>query len=114
MKPQLTIDVNAICSWIHAAAPGGRLVSDSRRIARGDVFFAYPGEGAADGRSFIRQALEQGAAAVVFDADDFVFDAGIDLPHLAVDELKKNAGPIAHAYYGQPDAGMFTVGVTGT
>jgi UDP-N-acetylmuramoyl-L-alanyl-D-glutamate--2,6-diaminopimelate ligase len=78
------------------------------------VFFAYPGEGAADGRSFIRAALEQGAAAVVFEARDFVFDAGIDVPHLAVDDLKKNAGPIAHAFYGQPDAGMFTVGVTGT
>jgi UDP-N-acetylmuramoyl-L-alanyl-D-glutamate--2,6-diaminopimelate ligase len=114
MKPQLTIDVNEICTWIRAAAPGGRLVSDSRRVEHGDVFFAYPGEGAADGRSFIRQALEQGAAAVVFEGRDFVFDAGIGVPHLAVDDLKKNAGPIAHVFYGQPDAGMFSVGVTGT
>jgi UDP-N-acetylmuramyl pentapeptide synthase len=35
-----------IIEWIQAAAPGGRLVSDSRRVRHGDVFFAYPGEAA--------------------------------------------------------------------
>jgi UDP-N-acetylmuramoyl-L-alanyl-D-glutamate--2,6-diaminopimelate ligase len=103
-----------ICRWIRAAAPGGRLVSDSRRLKRGDVFFAYPGEGAADGRNYIGSALENGAAAVVYEARDFAWDSAIDVPHLAVENLKKNAGAIAHAFYGQPDAGMFTVGVTGT
>ncbi len=102
-----------IIEWIRAAASGGRLVSDSRRVRSGDVFFAYPGE-AADGRRFIRSAIENGAAAVVFDDRDFAFDATLDVPHLAVADLKKNAGPIAHAYYGAPDAAMFTVGVTGT
>ncbi|HZX28811.1 MAG TPA: UDP-N-acetylmuramoyl-L-alanyl-D-glutamate--2,6-diaminopimelate ligase, partial [Telluria sp.] len=34
--------------------------------------------------------------------------------HLGVPDLKINAGPIAHASYGMPDSGMFTVGVTGT
>jgi UDP-N-acetylmuramoyl-L-alanyl-D-glutamate--2,6-diaminopimelate ligase len=103
-----------ICHWIEAAAPGGRLVSDSRRVGRGDVFFAYPGEGAADGRNYIQSAVEQGAAAVVYEARDFAFDASIEVPHLAVENLKKRAGLIAHACYGQPDAAMFTVGVTGT
>ncbi|MGJ7915783.1 UDP-N-acetylmuramoyl-L-alanyl-D-glutamate--2,6-diaminopimelate ligase [Massilia sp. LXY-6] len=103
-----------ICKWIRAAAPGGRLVSDSRRVGQGDVFFAYPGEGTADGRNYIASALEKGAAAVVHEARDFVSDERNGVPHLAVENLKKNAGAIAHAYYGQPDAGMFTVGVTGT
>jgi len=106
-----------ISQWIKAAAPGGdvvpRLVSDSRRIQSGDVFFAYPGE-AADGRRFIAQAVAAGAAAVVFDGRDFSRNADIAVPHLAVADLKANAGAIAHAYYGQPDAAMFTVGVTGT
>jgi UDP-N-acetylmuramoyl-L-alanyl-D-glutamate--2,6-diaminopimelate ligase len=107
-----------VARWIRAAAPGGRLVSDSRRVGRGDVFFAYPGEGAADGRNYIRSAVEKGAAAVVYEARDFAWESGTGLanevPRLAVAHLKKCAGPIAHAYYGQPDAGMFTVGVTGT
>ncbi len=110
----MALDLNGICQWIRAAAPGGRLVSDSRRIERGDVFFAYPGEGAADGRNYIASALEKGAAAVVFEARGFEWTGSLEVPHLALENLKKNAGAIAHAWYGQPDAGMFTVGVTGT
>jgi UDP-N-acetylmuramoyl-L-alanyl-D-glutamate--2,6-diaminopimelate ligase len=110
-----------ICQWIRDAASGGastlRLASDSRKIRSGDVFFAYPGE-AADGRNFIRAAIENGAAAVVYEERGFAWDASPGLPenvpHLAVANLKANAGPIAHALYGQPDAAMFTVGVTGT
>lgn len=113
----MALDLNAICDWIRAAAPGGdvlpRLASDSRRVRPGDVFFAYPGE-AADGRRFIASAIENGAAAVVYEARDFTPDAGLTVPHLAVSGLKAGAGPIAHAYYGQPDAAMFTIGVTGT
>jgi UDP-N-acetylmuramoyl-L-alanyl-D-glutamate--2,6-diaminopimelate ligase len=99
--------------WIRAAAPGGRLVSDSRRVKPGDVFFAYPGE-AADGRRYIEAAIEAGAAAVVHEADGFAWDAALAVPHLAVSGLKKNAGPIAHAVLDYPDSAMFTVAVTGT
>jgi UDP-N-acetylmuramoyl-L-alanyl-D-glutamate--2,6-diaminopimelate ligase len=102
-----------ICQWIAKAAPGGKLASDSRRIGAGDVFFAYPGE-AGDGRAFIAKAVAQGAAAVLYDARDFAWDEALAVPHLAVPELKKQAGPIAHACHGMPDAAMFTVGVTGT
>jgi len=102
-----------IIEWIRAAAPGGRLVSDSRRVKPGDVFFAYPGE-AADGRRYIEAAIEAGAAAVVHEADGFTWDAAFTVPHLAVSELKQNAGPIAHAVLDYPDRAMFTVAVTGT
>jgi UDP-N-acetylmuramoyl-L-alanyl-D-glutamate--2,6-diaminopimelate ligase len=102
-----------ICQWIRQAAPQGRLASDSRRVRAGDVFFAYPGE-AGDGRAFIGAAIEQGAAAVVYDERNFAWNPDWNVPHLAVADLKKNAGPIAHACHGMPDAGMFTVGVTGT
>jgi len=102
-----------ICQWIRAAAPGGRLVSDSRRVKPGDVFFAYPGE-AADGRRFIEAAIEAGAAAVVHEAAGFDWDAAFAVPHLAVSDLKRSAGPIAHAVLDHPDSAMFTVAVTGT
>ncbi|QJD99225.1 UDP-N-acetylmuramoyl-L-alanyl-D-glutamate--2,6-diaminopimelate ligase [Massilia forsythiae] len=102
-----------ICAWIRAAAPTGRITSDSRRVTPGDVFFAYPGE-AADGRTFIGAAIANGAAAVLFEERGFAWDARFAVPHLAVADLKASAGPIAHAFYGHPDAAMFTVGVTGT
>ncbi len=102
-----------IVQWIAQQAPNGKLASDSRRVSAGDVFFAYPGD-AGDGRAFIGSAVAQGAAAVLFDPRDFSWDAALSVPHLAVADLKKNAGPIAHACNDMPDAGMFTVGLTGT
>jgi len=102
-----------IANWIGAAAPTGALASDSRRIKAGDVFFAYPGD-AGDGRAFIGAAIASGAAAVVYDPRDFAWDAQHTVPHLAVADLKAQAGLIAHARLGQPDASLFSVGVTGT
>jgi UDP-N-acetylmuramoyl-L-alanyl-D-glutamate--2,6-diaminopimelate ligase len=99
--------------WIREIAPGARLVSDSRRVRAGDVFFAYPGD-AADGRRFIAAAVDQGAAAVVYDDAGFTWDEALTVPHFAVTDLKRQAGPIAHAASGAPDAALFTVGVTGT
>ncbi|MES2257827.1 MAG: UDP-N-acetylmuramoyl-L-alanyl-D-glutamate--2,6-diaminopimelate ligase [Pseudomonadota bacterium] len=107
-----TMTPTDISNWIKQAAPDGQLASDSRRIKAGDVFFAYPGDGK-DGRDYIAAALAQGAAAIVHEARDFKGDAGA-VPHLAVLDLKRQSGPIAQAYYNQPDAGMFSVGVTGT
>jgi UDP-N-acetylmuramoyl-L-alanyl-D-glutamate--2,6-diaminopimelate ligase len=102
-----------ILTWLHATAPAAQLSSDSRSIAAGDVFFAYPGD-AADGRRYIASAIEKGARAVVYEADGFVWDEAWQLPRMAVPGLKQVAGQIANAYYRQPDAGMFTVAVTGT
>ncbi|MEN3276576.1 MAG: UDP-N-acetylmuramoyl-L-alanyl-D-glutamate--2,6-diaminopimelate ligase [Massilia sp.] len=105
--------LHQICQWIVAAAPGGKLVSDSRQVKPGDIFFAYPGD-ALDGRRFIPAAVAAGAAAVVYDDTGFAWDESVNVPHLAVPDLKPQAGPIAHAVLGRPDADMFTVGVTGT
>jgi len=108
-----TMTTQEITDWIKAAAPNGQLASDSRRIKPGDVFFAYPGD-AGDGRTYIGAAIEAGAAAVVYDGAGYAWDAAHAVPHLAVDSLKREAGPIAHACYDAPDSAMFTVAVTGT
>jgi UDP-N-acetylmuramoyl-L-alanyl-D-glutamate--2,6-diaminopimelate ligase len=108
-----TMTPNEICNWIKQAAPNGQLASDSRRIQRGDVFFAYPGD-AGDGRDYIGAAITAGAVAVVYDDTGYAWNPAHAVPQLAVAGLKQQAGPIAHAYYGMPDSGMFTVGVTGT
>ena len=108
-----TLDFDHITAWIAANAPGAALTSDSRRVKAGDVFFAYAGD-TADGRAYIGKAIEQGAAAVLYDDVGFAWDSSWNVLHLAVSELKKHAGPIAHAAAGMPDAAMFTVGVTGT
>ncbi|HET6518906.1 MAG TPA: UDP-N-acetylmuramoyl-L-alanyl-D-glutamate--2,6-diaminopimelate ligase [Geminicoccaceae bacterium] len=58
---------------VRGAAAGARAVeiaglcSDSRRLRPGELFAALPG-GRADGRAFVRAAIEAGAAAVLADA----------------------------------------------
>jgi UDP-N-acetylmuramoyl-L-alanyl-D-glutamate--2,6-diaminopimelate ligase len=106
-------DRASINAWLQQHAPAMHLSSDSRTVAPGDIFFAYPGDGA-DGRSHIAHAIANGARAVVYEGQDFAWNDDWDVPHLQVGGLKSLAGPIANDYYAQPDAGMFTVAVTGT
>jgi UDP-N-acetylmuramoyl-L-alanyl-D-glutamate--2,6-diaminopimelate ligase len=103
-----------ILSWLRdTVAADAQLSSDSRSIAAGDIFFAFPGD-TADGRKYIADALAKGARAVLYEAEQFDWNEAWAVPHLAVPNLKQAAGTIASAYYGQPDAAMFTVAVTGT
>lgn len=90
-----------------------RIVSDSRRVAPGAAFFAYPGE-AADGRRHIPDALARGAAAVVWEAGGFAWDPGWVVPNVSVKGLKHEAGRLAHEYYGRPSEALWVCGVTGT
>ena len=102
-----------IVAWLRQHAPNAALSSDSRSIGVGHVFVAYPGDDG-DGRDYIDDALARGAAAVVFDSTDFVWNPLQKIPALGVAGLKRQAGPIANLWYGQPDATMFCVAVTGT
>lgn len=106
---QLTV----ILTWLHTNAPVAQLSSDSRSIAPGDVFVAYPVVGA-DGRQHIEHAIRQGAAAILYEGDGFQWNHGWHTPHLAVSDLNSAAGEIANAYYDHPDSAMFAIAVTGT
>ncbi|TFW10181.1 UDP-N-acetylmuramoyl-L-alanyl-D-glutamate--2,6-diaminopimelate ligase [Oxalobacteraceae bacterium OM1] len=108
-----TVRADDIANWARQAAPGAHLAADSRQVKRGDVFLAYPGQ-AADGRRFIAQAVEAGAAAVVHEEADFAWDDSWKVPHLPVAGLKQQAGAVAAAFYGNPDSAMFVAAVTGT
>ena len=93
--------------------PVTRLVMDSRSISRGDTFVAYPGE-KIDGRQFIAEAIAQGAAAVIYESNKFVWDPNWQVPNLAVNDLRHKAGWLADAVYGTPSKKMWVVGITGT
>jgi len=89
------------------------LASDSRGVARGDVFLAYPGA-ASDGRRHIREALDAGAAAVLWDPDGFAWDGPQGIPNLPVAGLRGRAGEIAARAFGHPSGRMTVFAVTGT
>lgn len=104
--------------WLKQQLPvRARLSSDSRRIAAGDVFVAYPGE-TSDGRSYIGKALAAGAGAVVLErAGAERFDDKLTqstAPALRLEGLRRLAGEMAAAYLDEPSARMTIVAVTGT
>ncbi|OGT04659.1 MAG: UDP-N-acetylmuramoyl-L-alanyl-D-glutamate--2,6-diaminopimelate ligase [Gallionellales bacterium RBG_16_57_15] len=93
--------------------PITRLVADSRAVRQGDTFIAYPGE-KTDGRQFIVQAIAQGANAVIWEAQHFVWDDAWQIPNLAVSDLRHKAGWLADAVCGAPSEKLQMIGVTGT
>ncbi|MCH8620213.1 UDP-N-acetylmuramoyl-L-alanyl-D-glutamate--2,6-diaminopimelate ligase [Undibacterium sp. TS12] len=112
MKQKNTMIV-AILDWLKQHAPNAQLRSDSRSIQTGDVFFALRTSNT-DGRAHIAHAIVNGAVAVVYEADHFVWDEALRTPHLAVADLQEVAGHVAHAWYGQAEQAWFNVAITGT
>jgi UDP-N-acetylmuramoyl-L-alanyl-D-glutamate--2,6-diaminopimelate ligase len=93
--------------------PAG-LAADSRSVAPGDVFLAYPGE-RADGRNYVRDAVARGASAVLWERDGGAARQGeLAVPSFAVAGLKRLAGGLAAEIYGRPSERLWVVGVTGT
>ncbi|WP_418318683.1 UDP-N-acetylmuramoyl-L-alanyl-D-glutamate--2,6-diaminopimelate ligase [Piscinibacter sakaiensis] len=110
--PQLN-GIADILDWLRQRGASG-LCSDSRRIAAGDAFIAWPGQ-ASDARVFVDAALAAGAVGCIVEADGvdaFAFDGR---PQIAVVAgLKAISGEIAAAFYQQPSDALQLLAVTGT
>ena len=89
------------------------ITADSRKVDVGSLFLAYPGD-KVDGRDYIAQAISNCAAGVMFDDSNFVWNETWVVPHVAVPDLRHQAGIIADEFYGHPSQKLWTVGVTGT
>lgn len=83
---------------------------DSRRIANGFVFFAFPGA-RADGREFAAQALSKGAAAVVSEGPKPV---DFDAPWIQVAHGRQALALASATFYGRLDRKLKLTGITGT
>ena len=110
------MNADEILSMLSAAGVATTEVSaDSRSLAPGGIFLAYPGQaGGADGRAHIGAAIERGARAVLWERAGFAWDGAWDVPNFPVEGLKQFAGPIAAAVFGAPSAELNMIGVTGT
>jgi UDP-N-acetylmuramoyl-L-alanyl-D-glutamate--2,6-diaminopimelate ligase len=98
------------------AALGARvtgLSADSRNLAAGEAFIAYPGS-RSDGREFIAGAVARGASAVLWERSGFRWNPQWRVPNLPVDDLRGLAGHLANQVYGRPSETLWTMGVTGT
>lgn len=90
---------------------------DSRVAAAGDLFVAIVGH-QTDGRRYIPQAIAQGVAAVVAEADGVAPDASMvemhGVPVIYLRNLNQHLSKLAGQFYHQPGAALRLVGVTGT
>ncbi len=85
------------------------LCCDSRKVEKGDLFFALPGSNK-NGILFVKEALEKGAVAVV--AGDEV--QGVSVPLIRVVDARAAMADLSSAFYGEPSSSLAIAGVTGT
>ena len=91
--------------------PISGLVLDSRRVVPGTLFFALPGL-RADGTSFIDEAVNRGAVAIVTQKMPALPPARVTF--IQVSDARATLARVAQRYYKFPDRDMTVVGVTGT
>ena len=94
------------------------IVNDSRKITKDCLFFCIVGA-VRDGHEFARQALMDGAAALVVQKDLDLSDLEGKTPVkdpviIRVQDTRYAMAYIAAAYYGNPASRMKIIGVTGT
>jgi len=91
------------------------LHNDSRQIQAGFLFFAYPGA-VTDGRVFIRQAVNAGAVAVIYEPNNW--PANCQLPEgvfcVPLSGIAGHLAAIASRFYNEPTKKIKITGVTGT
>ncbi|HBA65113.1 MAG TPA: UDP-N-acetylmuramoyl-L-alanyl-D-glutamate--2,6-diaminopimelate ligase [Methylococcaceae bacterium] len=89
---------------------------NSRDIKPGDVFIAVQGA-RQHGLAHVRQALELGASAVLYEprgANEWLGGGRCDVPFIAVEDLNMKLGAIASRFYGEPSGRLHVIGITGT
>lgn len=102
--------------WQGADARITDLTLDSRKVGPGCLFVAVPGA-QQDGRDFILQAVERGAAAVAFECADGFEPPAVEhaaCVFLPVAGLAAQVSAIAGRFYHQPDRELGVIGITGT
>lgn len=93
--------------------PVKSMTSDSRKVQSGSLFLAYPGD-KTDGRKYIAEAISNGASAVIWDSENFEWNAKWEIENKPIKQLRLQAGSIASQFYGKPSEKLWMIGVTGT
>lgn len=94
--------------------PVSNLCLDSRKARSGSLYFALPGS-RTDGREHVRQAIDAGATAVLYEAvgaKESFDDAPV--PCIPVANLRRYVGKVADIFYREPSKHVHIVGITGT
>ncbi|PIJ49746.1 UDP-N-acetylmuramoyl-L-alanyl-D-glutamate--2,6-diaminopimelate ligase [Erwinia sp. OLTSP20] len=108
-----------LAPWVPAAPerPLRDMTLDSRVAAAGDLFVAVKGH-MADGRRFIPQAIAQGVAAIIAEAQGVATDGQVSemhgVPVIYLADLSQRLSALAGRFYANPAEKLTLIGVTGT
>lgn len=91
--------------------PISGLAMDSRRVMPGNLFFALPGR-RADGSSFIDEAIQRGAVAIV--GEKIPSGTAARVTYVQVADARRSLALVSQRYFNFPDKALDLVGVTGT
>ncbi|OLO03773.1 UDP-N-acetylmuramoyl-L-alanyl-D-glutamate--2,6-diaminopimelate ligase [Salinicola socius] len=100
-----------LASWLPESSDA-TLVLDSRQLKAGELFVAVPGVGT-DGRQFIGEALQAGAAGVLCEADGLDPKWRADARVLAMPGLTQQQAALGRRLFDVPES-LTLIGVTGT
>jgi UDP-N-acetylmuramoyl-L-alanyl-D-glutamate--2,6-diaminopimelate ligase len=98
---------------IDSEASVSLVTDDSRQVTSGAIFIAVPGS-KVDGRRFIAQAVEKGAALIVTEPSPELAMDTLVVPVALAEDVRRVMALMAHAFHGWPARGLQTIGVTGT
>ncbi|HEY0864946.1 MAG TPA: UDP-N-acetylmuramoyl-L-alanyl-D-glutamate--2,6-diaminopimelate ligase [Lacunisphaera sp.] len=114
MAPKLTDyfrDGEFLSSKGDLERPISGLAMDSRRVMPGNLFFALPGR-RADGSSFIDEAIQRGAVAIV--GEKIPAGTAARVTYIQVADARRSLALVSQRYFNFPDKALDLVGVTGT
>lgn len=86
------------------------LITDSRRVVPGALFFAIGGL-RTDGNLFVEEAADRGAVAIVTEED---LGAHFPIDYIQVDDVRATLALVSRRFYDAPDADLSISGITGT
>ena len=84
------------------------LFTDSRQQVTSGLFFCLKGT-TSDGHAYAKEAIKNGAVALVTERQLFV-----EVPQIIVENVRETLGKLAAVFYDNPSEKMQVIGVTGT
>jgi UDP-N-acetylmuramoyl-L-alanyl-D-glutamate--2,6-diaminopimelate ligase len=84
------------------------LFTDSRQEVANGLFFCLKGSNF-DGHAYAKEAIKNGAVALVTERQLFV-----EVPQIIVENVRGTLGALSSLFYGNPSEKMQVIGITGT